>query len=92
MVQAIFEELGYKAIPAGMPGEALRQTESQAKEMMLLITDVVMPEMNGRELEQLHGKECRKFNVFSTRGRIRYDCSPGWAGRRGPLSPDNRFP
>ena len=53
MGQAILEELRYKAIPAGTPGEVLHQTESQAREMMLLITDVVMPEMNGRALEQL---------------------------------------
>ncbi len=37
-------------LTAGTPGEALRQAEEYGDEIQLLITDVVMPEMNGRDL------------------------------------------
>ncbi len=46
--------LGYTVIAASAPGEALRLAEARANSIHLLITDVIMPEMNGRELaEQL---------------------------------------
>ena len=51
--QIMLEQLGYKVLTAGTPGEALRQTKAQTSEIELLITDVVMPEMNGRDLAKL---------------------------------------
>ncbi|MBI5583369.1 MAG: PAS domain S-box protein [Deltaproteobacteria bacterium] len=55
MGRAMLEGLGYQVLTAGTPGEALRQAEAHAAEIKLLITDVVMPEMNGRELAKLLG-------------------------------------
>jgi two-component system, cell cycle sensor histidine kinase and response regulator CckA len=46
----MLEELGYKVFTAETPGEALRLATEYATEIKLLITDVVMPEMNGRDL------------------------------------------
>ena len=37
-------------LAAGTPGEAIRLAEEHAGEIHLLMTDVVMPEMNGRDL------------------------------------------
>jgi signal transduction histidine kinase/CheY-like chemotaxis protein len=55
MVKEMLKKLGYKAVVTGSPGEALQLAESNAAEISLLITDVVMPEMNGRELaERVH--------------------------------------
>jgi DNA-binding NtrC family response regulator len=51
--QAMLEQLGYVVLIAGTPGEALRQAKAHAAEIQLLITDVVMPEMNGRDLAKL---------------------------------------
>jgi two-component system cell cycle sensor histidine kinase/response regulator CckA len=46
----MLEMQGYQVLPAGTPGEALRLAGEYAGEIHLLMTDVVMPEMNGRDL------------------------------------------
>jgi signal transduction histidine kinase/ActR/RegA family two-component response regulator len=51
--RAMLEELGYTVLIAGTPSEALSQVKAHGSEIQLLITDVIMPEMNGRELVKL---------------------------------------
>jgi CheY-like chemotaxis protein len=50
MCGRMLENLGYKVLRAGTPGEAIRLTAEYAGAIHLLLTDVIMPEMNGREL------------------------------------------
>ncbi len=50
MGRAMLERMGYRVLAAGSPGEALRQVREWEGRIDLLLTDVVMPEMNGREL------------------------------------------
>jgi len=50
MTKTMLEELGYRVLTAGTPGDAIGLAEKHASEIKLLITDVVMPEMNGQEL------------------------------------------
>lgn len=50
MCQMILEKLGYQVLTTGAPVEASRLAKDHAGEIHLLITDVVMPGMNGREL------------------------------------------
>jgi PAS domain S-box-containing protein len=44
------ESYGYRVLPASSPGDALLIAQSHDGEIALLLTDVVMPMMNGREL------------------------------------------
>ena len=46
----ILTELGYCLLKANSPGEALQRAYDYSGEIDLLITDVIMPEMNGRDL------------------------------------------
>ena len=50
MGRRILEKLGYTVLFASTPSQALALAEKHAGSIHLLITDVVMPEMNGREL------------------------------------------
>ncbi len=46
----MLEKLGYQVLAVDTPGEAIRLAEEHAGAIHLLMTDVVMPEMNGRDL------------------------------------------
>jgi PAS domain S-box-containing protein len=51
----MLEKLGYKVLVAATPKEALHIAAQNTDQIQMLITDVVMPEMNGRKLaDQLH--------------------------------------
>ncbi len=52
MDKKMLERLGYRVLTAGAPSEAIDLAEAHAGEIRLLITDVVMPEMNGRDLAE----------------------------------------
>ncbi len=50
MTGGMLERMGYTVLSASTPGEAIRLAEMHRGEIHLLITDVIMPEMNGRDL------------------------------------------
>ena len=50
MTERMLETFGYRVLSASMPGEAIRMAREHAGQIHLLISDVVMPEMNGRDL------------------------------------------
>ncbi|MBU5614205.1 PAS domain S-box protein [Geomonas azotofigens] len=50
MTSLLLERLGYAVLTAGSPSEAIRRAADPDVSIDLLMTDVVMPEMNGREL------------------------------------------
>jgi PAS domain S-box-containing protein len=50
LVKRILERLGYNVLIAPTPGRAMELVQSHRGDLHLLITDVVMPEMNGRQL------------------------------------------
>jgi PAS domain S-box-containing protein len=50
ITQLILENLGYRVLTASTAGEALAVASEHAGEISLVITDVVMPNMSGRDL------------------------------------------
>ncbi|MBI9084464.1 MAG: PAS domain S-box protein [Desulfobacterales bacterium] len=50
MTTMMLERLGYTVVPARTPGEAISLAQEHAGEIHMIVTDVVMPEMNGRDL------------------------------------------
>lgn len=53
MGSKILEKLGYSVFKANTTIDAIQIAENHASEINLLITDVVMPEMNGKDLAEL---------------------------------------
>ncbi|HEY4107240.1 MAG TPA: ATP-binding protein [Polyangiaceae bacterium] len=53
LIVAILSGAGYRVLAAGDPVEALRMSEHESAKIDLLLTDVIMPTMNGRELAKL---------------------------------------
>ncbi len=50
MTTKMLQYRGYTVLAAATPGEAIRLARENAGAIRLLMTDVIMPEMNGREL------------------------------------------
>jgi len=55
LVRAVLEPQGYKVLVAGWPEEAIELCREYQGQVELLLTDVVMPQMGGRELAQVTG-------------------------------------
>jgi PAS domain S-box-containing protein len=53
MSKIMLEELGYTVLTAGTPGDAVDLARGYAGNIQLAVTDVVMPEMSGRDLQKL---------------------------------------
>ena len=79
-------DLGYTVLAAVTPGDALRLAGEHSRKISLLITDVVMPEMNGRELAN---------NILSLYPHIRHIFMSGYTAdviaRHGVLDEGNHF-
>ncbi|MFN2358601.1 MAG: ABC transporter substrate-binding protein, partial [Desulfotignum sp.] len=52
MLETMLESLNYTIITAASPSRAMEMAHSHAGQIHLVITDVVMPEMNGRDLAE----------------------------------------
>lgn len=50
MATMALERLGYTVMVAHSPAEAIRAAKNHPEEIHLLITDIIMPEMNGQDL------------------------------------------
>jgi len=50
MGKIMLESLGYRVMAASTPDEAIRLVENHTEAIHLVLTDVIMPGMNGREL------------------------------------------
>ena len=52
LVELMLESYGYQVLTASSPGEALLTANRHDGEIHLLLTDLIMPEMNGRDLSK----------------------------------------
>ncbi|MFO7884242.1 MAG: response regulator, partial [Desulfobacteraceae bacterium] len=52
MTRMMLERNGYTVLAAATPAEALEKAKSHSSTIELLMTDVVMPEMNGRDIAE----------------------------------------
>jgi PAS domain S-box-containing protein len=52
MTTTMLNLLGYTVLAAATPGDAIRLAGTHTGEIHLLLTDVIMPEMNGRDLAE----------------------------------------
>lgn len=66
--RTILESLGYTVLTAATPGEAMHLAKKHAGEIHLLVTDVVMPEMNGRDLANQLQSLCPDLKVLFMSG------------------------
>jgi len=59
---------GYRVIGAHTPGEAIRLAEEHADDIDLILSDVVMPEMNGRDLVNSIRSVCPDVGILFMSG------------------------
>ena len=52
MITTMLQRLGYSVLAASTPSQAIKYTRELNKKLDLVITDVIMPDMNGRELAE----------------------------------------
>jgi signal transduction histidine kinase len=86
LVCDVLDELGYHVLVASGPAEALELVDEVEDHIDLLITDVVMPKMNGRELAE---------RLLAVRPDLRVVYTSGYTGdamvERGVLEPGVAF-
>ena len=64
----MLSQLGYTVLTASSPPEALDQAEKHKDQIQLLITDVIMPGMNGRDLSDSLLSMCPNLKVLFISG------------------------
>ena len=50
--KVMLQKQGYRVLTAGSPGQAIKIAEAREEKIHLLLTDIIMPEMNGRDLSR----------------------------------------
>lgn len=65
LARGLLDRLGYTVLTAGAPGEAMRLVDEYSGEIHLLMTDVILPGMNGRDLAQQIKKTRPAMNACS---------------------------
>ena len=68
LTRRMLENQGHTVLAAVTPGEALQIASYHRDEIRLLITDVVMPEMNGRDLSKKIQALCPKIKTLFMSG------------------------
>jgi PAS domain S-box-containing protein len=65
---SVLSHCGYRVLAAATPEEGIAICDSKQQEIRLLVTDVVMPRMNGRQLAERIQRVCPKIRVLYISG------------------------
>ncbi|MEP7052062.1 MAG: ATP-binding protein [Pseudomonadota bacterium] len=76
LIRTILTGAGYRVLDAPGPLEALRESELFQEDIDLLVTDVVMPTMNGRELAALLKRARQHTKVLYLSGYSEHAVAP----------------
>ena len=93
LCQQVLKKSGYQVLSASQPSEALVLAEQHQGDIHLLVTDVVMPHMNGKELkerlEQIKpGIKVLYMSGYTANIIAHRGCWPmGWSFCKSPLPP-----
>ena len=68
MLESMLESLGYTPLCADTPGRAIQIAREHTDRIHLLMTDVVMPEMNGRHLAEQITNICPQLKIVFMSG------------------------
>jgi PAS domain S-box-containing protein len=87
IISEALQRLGYRVLSLGDPAEAVRLADKRGEEIDLLVTDITMPGMNGRELAgELRSKTDSRLAVLYMSGQ-----APEAALAPMFLEPDHHF-
>jgi CheY-like chemotaxis protein len=86
MATKMLTRLGYQIVPVATPTEAMHFIESGGQSIDLLLTDVVMPGMNGKELADLLARRLPNLKILFMSGY-----TPNVVAHRGVLSEGVNF-
>jgi len=78
LVYAMLAKQGYKVLEAGSPEGAMRMVREYAGPIDLLLTDIVMPKMNGFELAKSVFEVRPEIKVLYMSGYTDNRVSSGW--------------
>lgn len=86
LTETMLKRLGYTVLVATTPGQAMRLAKAHAEKIDLLLTDVIMPEMNGRDLAR---------NLSSVAPQLKHLYMSGYTAdvisKKGILGEDMQF-
>ena len=83
LTATVLESQGYRVLRASTPADAIRQAAAHAGAIHLVLTDVIMPEMNGRDLaNRLADRASGTQEVVHVRVSRRRHREPRRAGTR----------
>lgn len=68
LAKRMLDRLGYTVLVAATPGTAIQHAQNHAGDIRLLITDVIMPDMNGRDLAHQLKSHCPGLKILFMSG------------------------
>jgi PAS domain S-box-containing protein len=91
LAREFLERLGYTVLSAASAEQALQVTRDYSGRIHLLLTDIVMPGMNGRELAQVLKSERRGLKVLYVSGYTDEAFGAGTALKQGEVFLEKPF-